>query len=137
MLHISSISFSLDMQNSNVTPHDLLMMYIVSKGNSAHDSGDFTCGQISKTNAKGNSPTDGDLVIEISDDDGDCGNPILIESGDDSDDHANDVIYISDDTDIDTGSTHTKKRKHRHRIPMLPARSPCRNVVNESISILK
>ena len=118
------------MENSNVTPHDLLMMYIVSKGNGGHDSG--------KKNPKGNSPTDGDIVIEISDDDTDCGDPILIESGDDSDDHTNDIIYVSDDTKVDTGCTPIKKRKHRHRIPMVPVRPPHRNVVvNESISILK
>lgn len=90
--------------------HELLMMYIAVKGDS------------------GNSPSEVDPVIEISDDE-DHGQAIVI-----SDDE---VIYVSDDNSMETSLPPTKRLKHTHRIPMIPLRSPHRNiVVDDSVSIV-
>ena len=99
------------MKESDVMPHKLLMMYIAAKGDS------------------GNSPSEVDPVIEISDDE-DGGQAIVI-----SDDE---VIYVSDDYSMETSLTPTKRSKHTHRIPMIPLRSPHRNIVaDDSVSIVK
>ena len=99
------------MKESDVTSHELLMIYIVVKGDS------------------GNSTSEVDSVIEISDNE-DHGQAIVI-----SDDE---VIYISDDNSMEASLPPTKRLKHTHRIPMIPLRSPCRNiVVDDSVSIVK
>ena len=114
--------------------HTLLMMYIASKG-------DTTCDKSSDTPLC-ICPTSSD-VIEISDEEGNsppvimtpgstCTNQHIIQVSDDE------LICISNDDDEHNSSQPpVKRRKHKHYVPILPVRSPCRDkCINDEITIL-
>ena len=135
--------YFVDMEGGEVMAHDLLMLFIVSKGNAdCH----CTCAMenssipvksdlqlISAKTVSDNSPLEQKEIIEISDDE--CEEPIVI---DEIDDQALDVIYVNDYTENIDNSTPVKRKKHTHEIPIMPVRSPHKNVtVNEKIYIVK